>query len=137
MTSMEIRSFDGPRDRFVPTSLSGHWSTGESVNLALSSPTLIVAVKQDCEGCRGFVLSDLDEFVGLRVIVVSATEDVAGQWRGAPQPVLIAPEFLRALEIRWPPFYVLIDPDARRVLVEGVVFGPSQVAQEVHVHLDW
>jgi hypothetical protein len=33
--------------------------------------------------------------------------------------------------VRWPPFYVLIDADAERVLVEGVVFGPGQVAEEI------
>jgi hypothetical protein len=37
---------------------------------------------------------------------------------------------LAALDIRWPPFYVLIDPASRRVVTEGVVFDAAQVARE-------
>jgi len=45
--------------------------------------------------------------------------------------IVVAPDLLSLLEIRWPPFYVLIDPRVGTVLVEGVVFGPGQVAQEI------
>jgi hypothetical protein len=39
------------------------------------------------------------------------------------------------LGIRWPPFYVLIDPAVQRVITEGVVFAPSQVAAEIAPYL--
>jgi hypothetical protein len=44
---------------------------------------------------------------------------------------VVAPDVLKELEIRWPPFYVLVDPQERRVITEGVVFAPAQVASEI------
>jgi hypothetical protein len=127
-------SFDRPRDREAPTTLSGHWLSGEPVTISIDVPTLIVAVKPHCDGCREFVHSSLLELDGLRVVVVSATPDTGGEWVGAVQPVMVAPNVLEALDIRDPPFYVLIDPTTHRVVLEGVVFGPSQVAAEIERH---
>jgi hypothetical protein len=123
-------SFDRSREREAPASLSGHWLNGEPVTINLAQLTLLVAIKHQCDGCREFVRSPLSELEGQRVIVVSATDDPDGEWVGSSQPVLVAPDVLAALDIRWPPFYVLIDPASRRVVTEGVVFDAAQVARE-------
>ena len=93
--------------------------------------SLLVAVKANCDGCLDIVTSSLDALHDVDVIFVSATvlEDAA--WASSRHPVLVAPALLETLEVRWPPFYVLIDPSTERVLTEGVVFGPGQVAAEI------
>ena len=129
--NINAHSFDRPRDREVPASLSGHWLSGEPVTLSIDVPTLVVAIKPHCDGCHEFVHSSLHELDGLRVVVVSATSDTDSEWVDAVQPVLVAPAVLESLDIKFPPFYVLIDPSSHRVVLEGVVFGPSQVAEEI------
>jgi hypothetical protein len=130
-----VRSFDAPRERPAPASISGVTLRGEPVTQDLDGLTLLVAVKSMCDGCRDFVESDLRELGGLPVVVVSATADESGEWDHARQRVIVAPRVLRELDVRWPPFYVLIDPARGRVLTEGVVFGPSQVAEEISSYL--
>ncbi len=130
-----VRSFDAPRARRAPTSVSGRTLGGESVTHELHGPTLVVAVKSSCDGCRDFVHSDLEELGDVTVLIVSPTDDLLGEWEGAAQPVTVAPDALDALGVRWPPFYVLIDPEEQRVVVEGVVFGPAQVAAEIAPYL--
>ena len=131
MTSdFNARSFDRPRSRVAPDSLSGHWSNGDDVTIDLAEVTLVVAIKSNCDGCREFLHADLEEF-SVPVLVVSAEEDPSSEWRGARRPVLVSPEAIRLLDVKWPPFYVLVDPVARRVLTEGVLFGAAQVAAEI------
>lgn len=132
---VNVSSFDRPRDRRAPSSLTGKSLAGKTLTYVFEGLTLIVAVKTSCDGCRDFVLSPLGELGDVTVHVVSATPDVTGEWTDAVQPVVVAPEFLQMLDVRWPPFYVLIDPDAQRVVVEGVVFGPTQVAAEISPYL--
>ena len=129
------RSFDRARERSAPTSIRGHWSDGDEVVLALEGITLIVAVKPHCDGCVDFVHSPLDELRDVNVLVVSEFDDHEGEWSNADQRVLVAPESLRELDVRWPPFYVLIDPSTSRVITEGVVFAPAQVAAEIASYL--
>ena len=124
-------SFDRPRERRAPTSFHGTTLAGEDVHIVLGALTLLVAIKPSCDGCRDFVQSDLHELAGVRVVVISESAGTAHEWADARQPVIVAPAIVTALDIRWPPFYVLIDPIARRVVCEGVVFAPSQVAREV------
>jgi hypothetical protein len=69
------------------------------------------------------------------VLILSDTSDAAGEWVDAVQPILVAPEALAALDIRWPPFYVLVDPARRLIVSEGVVFGPAQVAAEIRPYM--
>ena len=76
----------------------------------------------------------LDE-LDVPVVVVSAEEDEATEWRDARHPVFVSPETLRLLDVRWPPFYVLIDPHAGRVLIEGMLFGAEQMASEIATYL--
>jgi hypothetical protein len=91
--------------------------------------TLVVAVKPDCDGCRDFLRGDLKELSNLDVVVISAVS--SDEWVDVANDVLIAPELLKELDIRSAPFYLLIDPSSARVVTEGVVFGPSQVAAEI------
>ena len=125
------RSFDRPRERPAPSEFSGHWSNGGDAVLTLNKLTLLVVIKANCDGCRDFLLSELTEFADIDVLFISATDDTNDEWVDAPQPVLIAPDVLLALDVRWPPFYVLVDPIAGLVRTEGVLFGPSQVAKEI------
>lgn len=131
----DVSSFDPPRDRPVPTQIAGHTLDGDAVTLSLEALTLIVAIKSSCDGCHDFVHSDLDELSGVAVIVVSAGGDPDGEWTNAVQRVIVAPQTLAALDIRWPPFYVLVDPLMKRIVTEGVVFAPAQVAREIAPHL--
>ncbi len=133
-SEFNARSFDRLRHRVAPDSLRGHWSNGAEVTLDLTEVTLVVAIKSDCDGCREFLHSDLDE-LRLPVVVISAGDDESSEWRDARQSVLVSPETFRLLDVRWPPFYVLIDPLERRVLTEGVLFGPAQVAAEIAGYL--
>jgi hypothetical protein len=49
--------------------------------------------------------------------------------------VVVSPATLEVLEILSAPFYVLIDGVQSRVVSEGSVFSPSQVAQEIAAFL--
>ena len=100
-------------------------------SLELTALTLLVVIKANCDGCRDFLHSDLDEFTGLDVIFVSANEDETASGSTRRRPVLVAPDALAELEVKWPPFYVLVDPSAGLVRAEGVLFGPAQVAAEI------
>lgn len=126
-----MRSFDAPRPRPAPDSFRGLTLDGESVERFFTGLTLVVAIKPDCDGCRDFLESSLDEFGELEVLLVSAQFDPRNEWKDSRHEIVVAPDLLSLLEIRWPPFYVLIDPRVGTVLVEGVVFGPGQVAQEI------
>ena len=120
--------------RVAPDSLKGHWPAGPEVTVTLAETTLVVAVKADCDGCRDFLNADLNE-LGVAVLVISRDDAGSSEWIDAKRPVLVSPEAFQLLDIRWPPFYVLVDPIAGRVLTEGVLFGPSQVAAEIASYL--
>jgi hypothetical protein len=130
-----VSSFETPRPRPAPDVLVGVTLEGEKQVRKLEGLTLIVAIKQSCDGCRDFVFSELRELSGTPVVVVSATADLNAEWVDAVQPIMVAPDVLNELDIRWPPFYVLLDPFRRRVVTEGVVFAPSQVASEIAPYL--
>jgi hypothetical protein len=101
----------------------------------LDGLTLIVAVKQSCDGCIDFIFSELNELSDVAVLILSATGDVNGEWSDSRQQVIVAPQLLQELDIRWPPFYVLVNPEQRLVVTEGVVFAPAQVAKEIAPYL--
>jgi hypothetical protein len=129
VSDFQARSFDAPRNRPAPREFVGVTQTGEERRVEIRQLTLVIAVKPDCDGCRAFVHGDLDELCGVDVVMVSATS--SSEWDGAENEVLISPAFMKELNIRSAPFYVLIDPSTQRVVIEGVVFGPSQVAAEI------
>jgi hypothetical protein len=135
-SEFDARSFDRPRERAAPSALNGHWCSGgaeETVNL--TELTLVVAIKSHCDGCQEFINADLGD-LGVPVLVISADDGISSEWHETRQPVFVSPEAFRLLDVRWPPFYVLIDPVARRVLSEGVLFGVQQVAKEIGPYLD-
>jgi hypothetical protein len=132
---VRARSFDRPRERPAPREALGHALSGTPVRLNFDAKTLVVAVKASCDGCREFVHGDLEELSDVALVVVSATDEGAQEWAGGQRPVYVAPELMKELDVRWPPFYVLIDPEGPRVVAEGVVFSSAQVAQEIARHL--
>jgi hypothetical protein len=91
--------------------------------------TLVAAVKSHCDGCRALLESDLAEFGDVDVVVISATTEE--EYRASPHAVIVAPELMVELEIRGAPFYVLIDPSTSKVVAEGSLFSPAQVASEI------
>lgn len=128
------RSFDKARNRSAPDSLHGHWLNGAESSIELSGVTLVVAIKSHCDGCREFLGSDLEP-LQVPVVVISADDDVSDEWSDAINPVFVSPHTFDLLDVRWPPLYVLIDPQSHRVLTEGVVFGLAQVASEIAPYL--
>jgi hypothetical protein len=132
-----VRSFETPRPRSAPTSYFANSRDGHREQRDLHDITLVIAIKTACDGCRAFVESDLEELTQLKVpfVIVSASHDETGEWANARHQIDIAPELLQELEVRWPPFYVLIDVETSKVVVEGVVFGPAQVAEEIQPYL--
>jgi hypothetical protein len=131
VSNFRAHSFDQPRERDAVTELRGTTQSGDERLIHLQGLTLIAAVKPHCDGCRDFIFGDLHELAALDVIVVSASASDDGEWEGALQPVLVAPEALAALDVRSAPHYVLVDPSAKRVVTEGVLFSPVQVASEI------
>ena len=129
MSDFRARSFDAPRERPAPGVLAGKTPRGEERRIELRRMTLVVAVKPHCDGCREFLITDLRELSNVDVVIVSAA--FSEEWMGVTNEVLVAPELMKELDIRSAPFYVLIDPSSSRVVTEGVVFGPSQVAAEI------
>lgn len=130
MSDFHVRSFDAPRERPAPSVLRGRSLSGDDLVIELSELTLVVAIKPNCDGCRDFVHGDLHELAGVNVVVTSATRGDA-EWDNARRTIVVAPAFLDELDIRSAPFYVLIDPTSSRVIYEGVIFGPAQVASEI------
>jgi hypothetical protein len=130
-----VSTFDPPRPRPAPVTVTGALLDGEPVTRTLEGLTLIVAIKQTCDGCRDFLRSPLDELHSVNVLFVSPTADLNAEWVDARHEIVVAPEVLVALGIRWPPFYVLVDATRQRIVTEGVVFAPSQVASEIGPYL--
>ncbi len=93
----------------------------------------MIAVKPDCDGCRDFVESNLDDLSNVDVIVVTA--EPHDEWRGAHRAVVVSPETFKELQIPSAPFYVLIDASRSLVVAEGSVFSPAQVAEEIAAFL--
>lgn len=125
-----MSSFDQPRQRLVDLRFSGTVN-GAPVIKSITEKTLVVAIKPNCDGCRDFVHSTLQDLSNVNVLVVSESNDANGEWANGNQEVLISPEILATLGIKWPPFFVLIDPATSMIITEGVVFGPSQIAKEI------
>jgi hypothetical protein len=92
----------------------------------------VVAVKANCDGCLGFYAGDVSalEQLGVELLVATATAPSEHSFSGL-RPVQYAPALLEGLDVRWPPFYVLIFPNPWRVVAEGLAFGPTQVAGEI------
>jgi hypothetical protein len=125
------RSFGSPRPRPAPPRWELTARDGSITTYDVTTPTLVVAVKPNCDGCRPFYVSPLPELGDLPIVVVAAQSLAETEFDTAIREVVAADELLAALEIRWPPFYVLVAPFPPRVALEGVVFSPAQVAAEI------
>jgi hypothetical protein len=96
---------------------------------------LVVAVKENCLGCRSVLESSSGAFGGVAVLIVADHASCEPWWTASLHSVVVSPSLLEDLDVRWPPFYVLVDPTTERVVTEGVVFGPEQVLQEIAPYL--
>jgi len=119
------------RPRPVPSPWSLRDRDGVAHSFAVRAPTLLVAVKTDCDGCRPFYGATSAALEGLDVVVVTRDDPAHRDFAGSARPVYGAPGLLDELEVRWPPFFVLVAPDPPRVVVEGVAFAPEQVVAEM------
>ncbi len=126
-----MRSFDTTRDRPAPRRWRGVTLAGEVLEGEFVRPTLIVAVKADCLGCRSVLESPADALGDVDVLLVAREASGESWWAGSAHRVVVSPTLLDDLDVRWPPFYVLVDPRSQRVLTEGVVFAPEQVRGEI------
>lgn len=126
-----MHSFDAPRDRRAPRRYRGLTLQGEVVQGEFVSPTLVVAVKEDCLGCQSVLEAPEGAFGDVATMIVAARPSAEPLWRTSKHFVLISELLLQELDVRWPPFYVLIDPSSEKVVSEGVVFDREQVRQEI------
>ncbi|MGC2168306.1 MAG: hypothetical protein WA580_04310 [Acidimicrobiales bacterium] len=129
MSEFHFQSFDRARERPAPHELTGLTLEGTPWSRQLSRLTLVVAVKPDCDGCHDFVEGNLDDLSHVDVVVLSA--EAHDEWRAERRAVVVSPASLEELQIVSAPFYVLIDASRGRVVGEGSVFSPIQVAQEI------
>ena len=68
MSGAGVRSFDHPRERPAPACARGRTLDGAAVVLSFLRPTLVVAVKTYCDGCREFITGDLEELSRAEVV---------------------------------------------------------------------
>jgi len=111
--------------------LRGRDAAGSEHVVELSGPSLVIAVKPNCDGCHAFIFGDLAELAGVTVHLLSASAPGDDEWRGAARDVLIAPASLEELDVRSAPHYLVVDPLGPAILTEGIPFSPAQVATEI------
>ncbi len=130
-----VRSFDASRPRSAPASIRGVSLSGEALDYRFAALTLVVAIKANCDGCATFTSGPLEDFDQLNVVLITKGAELDEAWSSATYPIVISPEAFEELEISSPPFYALVDAHQQRVICEGVVFGPQQVATEIAPYL--
>jgi hypothetical protein len=131
VTNVRAHSFDAPHERPAPASFSAQLLDGTIREFTFTRRTLVAAIKPQCDGCLSFLSSDFADFAALDVVVVSASAPVDEEWANATNEVFIAPTFLNDIGVHSPPHFVVIDPAPPRVVTEGVLFSPQQVADEI------
>lgn len=132
---MIVRSIDPPRERPAPRHYRGLSLSGELVQGEFVRRTLVLAIKEDCRGCRSVLEAPAGAFGDVAVLVVAARPSTEPWWGTCPHPLVVSELLLEQLDVRWPPFYVLVDPTTASVIAEGVVFGPEQVREEIAAHV--
>jgi hypothetical protein len=130
-----VRSIDAPRDRPAPRRFHATSLSGDAIESEFDRLSLVLAVKEDCMGCRSVIESSIDAFGDVAVVIVARTMPQEPWWSTSAHRVVVSESLLEQLDIRWPPFYVLIDPVAGRVVTEGVVFAPEQVREDIEPFL--
>lgn len=118
------KSFDSPRRRSAPRDFRAQDASGEAVVGTIAQPTLVVVVKENCQGCSEFVADE--EIIDVPLLVVTASQ-LASRTYG----VLWAPEFIEALDARYAPVYLWLAGDPLEVVTEGTVFSAEQVLAEL------
>ncbi len=119
------RSVDPPRPRDIPTQIV----SDDGTVVAFTSPTLVVAVKTNCDGCAAFYDGDLTPLGDVAVYLIA--REPSPTWHTSRHRVLVAPSAFDALEIRSAPAYVLVSGHPPRLVSEGIAFEPQQVADEI------
>ncbi len=109
--------------------------SGEPLECDLDALTLVLAVKEECMGCRNVIEAPANSFGEVAVLIVASAMPSEPWWSTSPHRVVISAPLLMALDVRWPPFYVLVDPVVGRVVTEGVIFGSEQVREEIAPYL--
>ncbi|NNN08257.1 MAG: hypothetical protein HKL85_03565 [Acidimicrobiaceae bacterium] len=130
-----MHSFDATRDRRAPRYFQGTTLEGELVQGNFTSITLVVAVKEDCLGCQSVLEAPEGAFGDVATMMLAARASSEPFWKTSKHRVLISESLLQELDVRWPPFYVLIDPSSEKIVREGVVFAPEQVREEIAPYL--
>ena len=97
----------------------------------LNQPTLVVAIKINCDGCKSFYDGSLVALRAWPTLLIAREPNEVRELAHAQNTVFVARELWTALDVRWPPLYVLITASPGRVLTEGVAFTPEQVAKEI------
>ena len=112
--------------------------------------TLLVFLSSHCDGCRPLwdaladpVASGLagdEQVVALThgpdhedVVALRALVPVGATGAEAPPVVVMATAAWSAYRVQGPPFFVLVDGAADRVVTEGVAWGVSQIAGHVQM----
>lgn len=136
LSSLGPRSFGPTRPRPAPPRWTVRSRDGVAHQHELTTLTLVVAIKTNCDGCRAFYEEVPSTPDGLEVVVVVRENVGDEQFARATRPIYEARELLDELDVRWPPFYVLLAPEPARVVTEGVAFSPEQIFDEIAHHLD-
>ena len=118
------RSFDPPRRRPVPTEFFVTNPDGSESLQTVGDGTLIVIVKDNCNGCADFVANRDQILSDLLVVTASRT---ASETYGA----LYAPDFITQIDARFAPVYLLAGGSPLEVVTEGTVFSAEQVQAEI------
>jgi len=99
----------------------------------LTKLSLLLVVKADCQACDTLLAAGPDAFEGIDVFYLAASDSPEFETFG--RDVLLSSSALDALEVRWPPVYLVVDPARREVVTEGAVFDADQVRSEIAPHL--
>lgn len=108
-----------------PEALCGTDPTGSPMVVALGRPTVLVFVKQDCDGCIELAQLVRDGIEGFEVVGVLRElpgPDAAIGHRRDDGTWLVGPGAFDVMAVTSAPFFVVLD-EARRVVVEGVALG--------------
>lgn len=124
-----MKSIDPPRRRSAPAKISGHDTRGNIVEFAFVATSLVLVVKANCGACEELLAAGPEVFGGFDVAYVAADDSVPAHDFG--REILVSSSGLAALDVRWPPAYLVVDPVVGEVIGEGVVFDAAQVRSEI------
>ena len=132
-----MHSFDAPRARQVPTSFGGITPDGEPVSDTFAPHHLIIAVKESCDGCAELLEASYGAYdkLGIEILFLAGAHSNETAWLDSSHKRLVSPELLTTLDVRWPPFWMLIDGANGTVIAEGVPFGVAHLINEVRAFL--